>query len=114
MCELILKFGTVIQEMSLKVFSFDSHFVCLQNHLCNFNRGLYGEHLLKNILNLDQWFRWVLGYSNFRSRIYLVQWSGAICVILGREYYGDHLCKDVTQKFIDDTQTDLNSSDWYF
>ena len=47
LCELILKFGTVVQEMSVKVFSFDSHFVCLQNHLRNFNRGLYGEHLLK-------------------------------------------------------------------
>ena len=27
------------------------------HHLCNFGRGLYGEHSCEIILNLDKWFR---------------------------------------------------------
>ena len=62
-----------------------------QNHLCNFSRRHYKEHLCEIILNFDLWFR-----RRCRLKIYFIWSSGSpqnhLCNC-GRGYHGDHFCE---------------------
>ena len=60
------------------------------NHLCNFGRGQYEEHLceITCILNRDQWFRRkcclkIHVFFIYSSGRHFVWQSGTICAILG-------------------------------
>ena len=62
-----------------------SFYLMEPNHLCNFERGHYGEHSCEIICNSDQWFRRrcrlniFLIYSSGRP---FVQQTGTNCAIL--------------------------------
>ena len=63
--------------------------------MCNFGRGHYVKHFCEIILNLDQQFmrchlKIFLIYS---SGGHFIWWSGTVCAIFGREYYGEHSCE---------------------
>ena len=59
---LISEYGPVVQEeMSFKGISYLELWQSLcsaeRNHLCNFGRGCYEEHISEIILNFGQWFK---------------------------------------------------------
>ena len=64
-----------------------------QNHLHNFSRGYYEEHLCEIILKLDQWFKRRCRLKDFLSRApAAVMFSGAEPFMqFGRGHYGEHI-----------------------
>ena len=66
-----------------------------QNHLCNFERGHYGEHSCEVIWNLDQWFRRRCRLKTFLIWSFsspFVRQSVNLCNLL-REYFEEQFCE---------------------